>query len=309
VTAKLWFICLFAGILIPANRPGASSQPLADQPVIRGQIALDTTVWAPMAYLSAIPDFTQIHTMSYETIIQRVPVDQEGCFTFNPVLLPDDDRLYRVHFSKKGDPPASLIIGSRDENHFFLIAHSRLDLDFRIASGYRLIEAVDFNGDPGNRALNEINGISAFIDTLDYFGSEINRDFVREAVYDKLRQYADTCSHPLVALYALYKSRYESDYAVHPRFYESFAQKWKDQQSAYFEVFRSSLPVREAGTSRWWWLILLAMALAAGTARIIILIKKKKEIKKKKPKFGCAKGQIYISPDFDEPLDDFKEYM
>ncbi len=40
-----------------------------------------------------------------------------------------------------------------------------------------------------------------------------------------------------------------------------------------------------------------------------LMTKKKKEIKKMKPKFGCAKGQIYISPDFDEPLDDFKEYM
>jgi hypothetical protein len=40
-----------------------------------------------------------------------------------------------------------------------------------------------------------------------------------------------------------------------------------------------------------------------------LISKKKKEIKNKKPQFGCAKGQIYISPDFDEPLDDFKEYM
>ncbi|MBI3142002.1 MAG: DUF2281 domain-containing protein [Bacteroidetes bacterium] len=40
-----------------------------------------------------------------------------------------------------------------------------------------------------------------------------------------------------------------------------------------------------------------------------LMTKKKKEIKKKKPKFGCAKGQIYIAPDFDGPLDDFKEYM
>lgn len=40
-----------------------------------------------------------------------------------------------------------------------------------------------------------------------------------------------------------------------------------------------------------------------------LLNKKKKEIKKKKPKFGCAKGQIFISPDFDEPLSDFKDYM
>lgn len=28
-----------------------------------------------------------------------------------------------------------------------------------------------------------------------------------------------------------------------------------------------------------------------------------------KPKFGSAKGKIKIAPDFDEPLEDFKEYM
>ena len=31
--------------------------------------------------------------------------------------------------------------------------------------------------------------------------------------------------------------------------------------------------------------------------------------KKKKPKFGCLKGKIKISEDFDAPLEDFKEYM
>ncbi len=40
-----------------------------------------------------------------------------------------------------------------------------------------------------------------------------------------------------------------------------------------------------------------------------LLSKRKKEEKKRQPKFGCAKGQIYMSPDFDEPLEDFKEYM
>lgn len=40
------------------------------------------------------------------------------------------------------------------------------------------------------------------------------------------------------------------------------------------------------------------------------LMKKRRErSKQKKPRFGCANGQIYISPDFDKPLDDFKEYM
>ena len=37
----------------------------------------------------------------------------------------------------------------------------------------------------------------------------------------------------------------------------------------------------------------------------------KSSLKKEKviPQFGCAKGQIRMSPDFDAPLDDFKEYM
>jgi hypothetical protein len=40
-----------------------------------------------------------------------------------------------------------------------------------------------------------------------------------------------------------------------------------------------------------------------------LMSKRKNEKKKKQPKFGSAKGQIYISPDFDEPIEDFKEYM
>jgi Protein of unknown function (DUF2281) len=30
---------------------------------------------------------------------------------------------------------------------------------------------------------------------------------------------------------------------------------------------------------------------------------------KKVPQFGCAKGMFKMSDDFDEPLDDFKDYM
>ncbi len=40
-----------------------------------------------------------------------------------------------------------------------------------------------------------------------------------------------------------------------------------------------------------------------------LMTRRKKEMEKKKPKFGCAKGQIYMSPDFDDLLDDFNDYM
>ena len=39
-----------------------------------------------------------------------------------------------------------------------------------------------------------------------------------------------------------------------------------------------------------------------------VAIADKKE-KKKKRVFGSAKGLIKIAPDFDEPLEDFKDYM
>lgn len=40
-----------------------------------------------------------------------------------------------------------------------------------------------------------------------------------------------------------------------------------------------------------------------------LLSKQKKKKNRIKPQFGCAKGRFKMSPDFDEPLDDFKEYM
>ncbi len=40
-----------------------------------------------------------------------------------------------------------------------------------------------------------------------------------------------------------------------------------------------------------------------------LLHNKKRDTASKKPVFGSAKGQIYIAPDFDEPLEDFKDYM
>jgi hypothetical protein len=43
---------------------------------------------------------------------------------------------------------------------------------------------------------------------------------------------------------------------------------------------------------------------------IDFLVQKSSQKRKKIiPQFGSAKGKIKMSPDFDEPLDDFKEYM
>lgn len=52
-----------------------------------------------------------------------------------------------------------------------------------------------------------------------------------------------------------------------------------------------------------WW-----MRYRLSTLRMVIQRTNKKAVKRI-PKFGCAKGTFKMADDFDEPLDDFKDYM
>ena len=244
------------------------------QNVIKGRIDLDTARVTPLAYLCIIPDFTQMNSISNESIIQRSVIDPEGNFRFDCRNMSPVDHLYRIHFSKKGNPPASLIIGGQEENHLFLIASNQSDIGIRIRGGHNLINGVTFSGYPPNRALQEINQIAGFLDTLDYYGPAVNRDFVRQAVYDKLRQYADTCSNPLISLYALYHSRFESDYPKNTAFYEKYLRKWKREDSEYFRAFRAQLPVKKSPDLLVPMMIIIGL-LSIGTVAIIYIRKRK----------------------------------
>lgn len=39
------------------------------------------------------------------------------------------------------------------------------------------------------------------------------------------------------------------------------------------------------------------------------LLKKEPQVASKTPKFGSGKGMVIMKPNFDDPIDDFKEYM
>ncbi|MCK9325971.1 MAG: helix-turn-helix transcriptional regulator [Bacteroidales bacterium] len=208
---------------------------------IRGHIHLDTTQWAPVAYLSLIPDFNQLYSISRKLMIQEAIITSSGDFLLDINSLPSEDHLYRIHFSKKDDSPASLIIGGVDENHLFLIANNRSNQRITIESDTRLIGRVRFEGYNPTLALQEINGIVGFLDSLDNFCPDMNREFVRDAVHDRLRSYADTCDHPLISLYALYHSGIDTDAPSNRGYLRSYFRKWRGGESDYFRVFRSQL--------------------------------------------------------------------
>lgn len=47
----------------------------------------------------------------------------------------------------------------------------------------------------------------------------------------------------------------------------------------------------------------------AGDFIDFLATKAKQELKKNKPRFGSGKDMFTMKPDFDQPLEDFKEYM
>ena len=204
-------------------------------------IETDTTKWAPVAYLSLIPDFNHLNTISNSQIIEQSRIDNEGQYEFNTEYLPEKEHLYRVHFSKKGDPPASLIIGGKDHNHFFLFAARYSEVSVTINSGNNFLNELSFEGYKPNKALHNINAWLATLDSIDQDGNNVNREYATEAVYSDIKSFADTCSFPLLSLYALYNINYAGDCDNNPGYYRRYLRKWRSQKSSYFREFRNSI--------------------------------------------------------------------
>lgn len=221
------------------------NQNLSSQPGIRGRMLIDTAIWAPVAYLSIIPDFDNLYTISNEIIIDIAIIDGSGNFSFETKYLPIEDNLLRIHISKKGDLPASLIIGGKDENHFFLIANRSSTITINDSIRTDLIKNIIVNGYLPNILLYQVDKIAGYLDTTNFDGSIIKTELIRNAIFEKLRSFADTCSNPLVSLYALYKSKFDRNYPVNQQFYKNYLSKWKHQKSSYFIEFRKKVPISQ----------------------------------------------------------------
>ncbi|WP_297098031.1 helix-turn-helix transcriptional regulator [uncultured Draconibacterium sp.] len=182
--------------------------------------------------------------MSNQMIIDRAEIDENGNFSFTTNYLPDEYYLYRLHISKKGDPPASLIIGGNDENHMFLLANKQSDIFIKKNDSESIFGNVEIKNSPRSQKLDEVDKMVFFIDTTNFNGSPLKRELMENALDEKLRQFADSCSYPLVALYAIYKSNFESHQTTNTDFYVSFIKKWKQEKSTYFDEFRKKIPVK-----------------------------------------------------------------
>ena len=218
--------------------------PLTAQSKIEGSLQINST-WNRVVYLSFVSSLEQLNSISNQMLLERTNIDGSGFFSIGTKYLPEEDGIYRIHLSKKGDPPASLIIGGKDENHIFFIANSESDIYFNCRHSETLFGNVDIENSPQSRILNEINSMLAYQDTVNLYDSSLKQELLQNAMDEKLRQFADTCSYPLVALYALYKSNFESHIETNPGYYIRFLKKWKKERSPYFMEFRKKVSIKK----------------------------------------------------------------
>lgn len=255
-----------------------TSQNLISQQGIKGKIIIDSTIWSPVAYLSIITDFDKMNTMSNEMIIEKADIDRSGRFSFSTKYLPKEDKLFRIHIAKRSDPPASLIIGGKDENHIFIIANSNSQVFIEDTSNTEFFGDARIRGYYPNQMMQQIDEISSYIDTTNFNGSQIKAELVRSAIFENLRVYADTCSNPLIALYALYKSNFQENYSVNQQYFKNFLSKWKHERSTYFDEFRKQIQIPKSYGIGFLLLIGSLLFIGGGFVCLVILNRFKKKL-------------------------------
>ena len=261
------FLCVGIGPRVFAGTSG----------YIRGTLLLDNS-WDRTVYISLIGTFEKEFTVSDDMIIGSSPIDSLGRFTIKLNNLHTGWCLLRLYVVKRGDPPASLIIGGLDENYCFIVANRYSKIELYNTLGKPVFQNLSISGAPYLKTMEYITNLSDYPNSIDYEHSLIKKKFVEEVVSEKLKSIADTCENPLVSLYALYQTDFLSDYRKNPAFYKEYLSKWSNNKSPYFKSFRRQFPLSEKPI----WLYILIFLFIGASISVTIFIKNRKSRKIKK---------------------------
>ena len=191
---------------------------------ITGIIILDET-WRREIYLSAIPTFEDMNTASEDFIVNVAAIREDGYFILSGDNLPGGERLYRLHVCKKGDPPATIFIGGKEENHLHFVMDNRSEL--RFYNEQALFAGRLLKGSSANTALASLHEAVSPWKRPHPVNSKTNREYNQRQLADQLRLFADTCQTAIVALLAIFNLNLSDDYPGNPAFYQNFLRKWE----------------------------------------------------------------------------------
>jgi len=246
--------------------------------IISGFLSIDDT-WEPIIFLSHIPTFDDMYVMSNEMIIAKTVIDSLGFFQFKIDFLPTEDNLYRLHIVKKGDTPATLIIGGKDENHFFIIANrsSQINISNKLTSPP--FRELSFNNSKENYSLNKVNQMIFIADSIAAESSASKRLFIKNQLNRELQLVADTSNIFLVSLFAIYKSNFNSNDTSNMDFYKSYFKKWRNLDNEYLISLKHQLPIKNKTHSLSIYIILVLILSFVSYSFIRIGLRKTTNIK------------------------------
>jgi DNA-binding CsgD family transcriptional regulator len=208
--------------------------------------------WEPKVYLSVISSFDEMFTISYKMIVSESDMDSMGNFQFNIRFLPKEETLLRIHLVKKGNPSTTLIIGGKDENHFFFIANGLSKINIENFGTGGLFSRALISGSPNTASFNKITELSEYPDFFNYDSTILEKEFVEKVVNERLRSLADSCNDPLISLYALYKSDIDENNKDYVDFCKSYLEKWDGYESTYFRAFKKQFLIKESKIGYVW---------------------------------------------------------
>jgi len=247
---------------------------------INGKVVLDES-WERVIYLSAINSFDDFHTASYDFLIREAVIDSAGNFEMSDLLIPENDRIYRLHICKKDDPIPTIIIGGKEENflHFIMNNHSHIQLSPNpddSAFGNSLVD-----GNKANSSLFLLFQLQKGLLVPPELPSRQNREFRKQRVVEGYKSMADTSSSVIIKLLALHLMEQSSGRPDLELMERTNGQlQISDSSDPYFETFEKKLAFLRfqshgaptSGTSWIPWLVLILVLIPT----VVLLLKRRK---------------------------------
>ncbi|HMC01010.1 MAG TPA: LuxR C-terminal-related transcriptional regulator, partial [Flavobacteriaceae bacterium] len=157
-------------------------------------------------YASYVESFYDLYKSSEHLIIAQSKIDEQGNWELS---LPHREYNYlvRLHASKTTDPIASLIIGTKDENHCFLAIDSEDVIHYSANDSITILTSFSSQNSYLNNRMLEILAIAKKWNELDKntIGSD-NKIALRKNAAEELLKYADTTSLMLPAIYSAHSA-------------------------------------------------------------------------------------------------------
>lgn len=250
---------------------------------ISGKLILDDS-WERKIYVSYIKTFEKEYAVSNDLIIASAVLDSLGNFKIDLNKIPTKWSLLRLHVVKKGVSPNSLVIGSIDENFIFVIAKRDSEIKLFNTEGIPIFGNIRLEGADYMKTFDHIKKLSNYPNSIDYENSPIEKEFIKEVVSEKLKVVADTCTNPLVSLYAIYQTDFQTNYIENPAYYVKYLSKWKNENNSYFKSFRQKFPsVKDNYTNNnnTKYIILLVSVIGIILTAVLIYYKKRNQKIKK----------------------------